>query len=50
VRGEVESMASVEDEHGTIDTWVGIRITETLKGPPERVRAAVDYRINSGGF
>jgi hypothetical protein len=41
VRGEVESMASVEDRRGTIDTWVSIRIDESLKGAMGRERVAV---------
>jgi len=41
VRGEVESMASVEDQRGAIDTWVSIRIEESLKGAVGRDRIAV---------
>ncbi len=41
VRGEVESMASVEDSKGNIDTWVSIRISEGLKGVRGRDRVAV---------
>jgi hypothetical protein len=41
VRGEVESMASVEDARSAIDTWVSIRIEESLKGADGRDRIAV---------
>jgi hypothetical protein len=49
VRGEVESMASVEDARGAIDTWVSIRIEESLKGADRRDRIAVSVPGGTAG-
>jgi hypothetical protein len=41
VRGEVESVAVALDERGAIQTWVTIRIEESLKGAGDRTRVAL---------
>ena len=41
VRGEVESVAVAPDDRGAIQTWVTVRVEESLKGADGRTRVAL---------
>jgi hypothetical protein len=41
VRGDVESVSAALDERGAIETWVTLRVEESLKGAGTRSRIAV---------